>query len=157
MPRHPALWLMNGHPGNGTGVSEGGRREGRWRKLGRKRWRTRHRTTGWPTGNRNDGCLGLGRSETANVRSLFISEHYKHLLYLGQGGQQPLRVVQGGPAVRQTVGHVSQLLPDWRKSDLDVAQARPVQLAPAFQITEHRQSLAVQLLKDSGRCSVKSS
>lgn len=72
--------------------------------------------------------------------------------YLGQRGQQPLRVVQGGPAVGQTVGHVSQLLPDRGKSDLDGAQARPVQLAPALQIAEHRQSLAVQPLEDSGRC-----
>lgn len=40
---------MNEHPGNGTGESEGGRREGRWKKEGRKRWRRLHRTTGWPT------------------------------------------------------------------------------------------------------------
>lgn len=73
--------------------------------------------------------------------------------YLGQCGQQPLRVVQGGPAVRQTMGHVSQLLPDRRKLDLDVAQASPVQLTPAFQIAEHRQSLAMQILQ--GRSGVK--
>lgn len=74
-----------------------------------------------------------------------------HCAYLGQRGQQPLGVVQGGPAVGQTVGHVSQLLPDWRQSDLDVAQAGPVQLGPALQLTQHRQGLAVQLLQDSGR------
>lgn len=56
--------------------------------------------------------------------------------YLGQSGQQPLRVVQSGPAVRQTVGHVPELLPDRRESDLDVAQACPVQFTPALQITE---------------------
>lgn len=71
--------------------------------------------------------------------------------YLGQRGQQPLCVVQGGPAVGQTVGHVSQLLPDWRYSDLDVVQAGPVQLGPVLQLTEHCQRLAVQLLQDSGR------
>lgn len=63
--------------------------------------------------------------------------HAFYFWYLGQRGQQPLRVIQGGPAVRQTVGHVSQLLPDRGKSDLDVAQTRPVELAPAFQITEY--------------------
>ena len=73
------------------------------------------------------------------------------LVYLSQRGQQPLSVVQGRPAVRQNVGHISQLLPDRRKSDLDGAQAGPVQLAPALQIAEHRQSLAVQILKESGR------
>lgn len=68
------------------------------------------------------------------------------LRYLGQRGQQPLRVVQSGPAVGQAVGHVPQLLPDWRKPNLDLIQAFPVKLAPAFQITEYRQSLTVQLL-----------
>lgn len=77
------------------------------------------------------------------------------LCYLGQGRQQPLRVVQGGPAVRQTVGHVSQLLPDRRKSDLDVGQTRPVQLGPALQVAEHRQSFAVQILNNPGRSTVK--
>lgn len=69
------------------------------------------------------------------------------LRYLGQRGQQPLRVVQGGPAVRQTVGHVPQLLPDRRQSDLDVGESGPVQLAPGLQITEDRQGLPVQLLQ----------
>ena len=67
--------------------------------------------------------------------------------YLGQRGQQSLRVVQRGPAVGQTMGHVSQLLPDRRKPDLDVAQASPVQLTPAFQIAEHRQRLSMQILQ----------
>ena len=75
--------------------------------------------------------------------------------HLSQRGQQPLCVVQGGPAVGQTVRHVSQLLPHGGKSDLDVAQACPVQLAPALQVVEHRQRLAVQLLKDPGRAAVK--
>lgn len=68
--------------------------------------------------------------------------------HLGQRGQQSLRVIQGGPAIRQTVGHVPQLLPDRRKADLDVAQAGPGELVPAFQIAEHRQSLTVQLLEE---------
>lgn len=67
--------------------------------------------------------------------------------YLCQCGQQPLGVVQGGPAVGQTVGHVSQLLPHRGQTDLDVTEAGPVQLAPALQIAEHRQSVAVQLLR----------
>lgn len=74
--------------------------------------------------------------------------------YLGQRGQQPLSVVQGGPTVGQTVGHVSQLLPDWREFDLDVVQASPVQLRPVLQVAEHCQSLAVQLLQGSARWSM---
>lgn len=84
------------------------------------------------TGERERGKVSLTRpSQRALITDVFLSPPY-----LGQRGQQPLRVVQRGPAVGQTVGHVSQLLPHWRKSDLDLAQACPVQLAPALQLIE---------------------
>lgn len=76
VPRHPALLLKSVRPGNGTGVLEGGRREGRWKKRKRRRWRRLHRTTGWPaqeTGKSGKSGLPLGIKTLWNHDCMFIT------------------------------------------------------------------------------------